>query len=86
MRKFYLYPLILPHYICYLLSDQKKLIKMDINEMNRRLKNNKGLFFYLAHYAPYRNLFYNRICGMSSLLKILLRPYAYFFIGKNVKI
>ena len=59
---------------------------MDMDEMNRRLKKNKGLFFYLAHYAPYRNLFYNRIGGMSLLLKILLRPYAWFFIGRNVRI
>lgn len=86
MKKFYLYPLILPHYLCYLFCVQKRQIKMDIEEMNRRLKKNKGLFFYLAEYAPYRNLFYHRIGILSMFLRILLPQYSYFFIRKRTKI
>lgn len=87
MKKYLLYPLILPHYLCFLASDTniKSLIKMDIEEMNRRLKKSKGLFFYLASHAPYRNLFYYRIGRMLWFLRTLLKPYPRFFISNNVK-
>lgn len=53
--------------------------------MNRRLKIKKGLPFYLAEKAPYRNLFYYRIGKWSKVLRCILRPYPMFSISSNVK-
>ena len=87
MKSLLLYPLIIPHFLCYLAlsANTQNQIKMDIEEMNRRLKKAKGLFFYLASHAPYRNLFYYRIGKKSKFLKVLLHPYPQFYISNNVK-
>lgn len=73
----------IPHLICYKLSNQRTqlLITSDIKEMNLRCGQEKSLLFYLLFAKPYRNLFYYRIKKYSVLLKRLLKPYSYFYIG-----
>ena len=75
--------LAIPHLICYKLSNQsaRQLIDSDISEMNRRCGQERDLLFYLIFAKPYRNLFYYRINKATFLLKRLLKPYEYFYIG-----
>lgn len=88
--KCFLYPLLLPHYIIYLISSKetKYLISSDIIKMNDTLKIKKGLFYYLAIHKPYRNLFYFRIRKSSNrfilkFLKIYIPEYQLFTINAN---
>lgn len=88
MRTVFLFPLIFPIYVIYILlidSSTKKLVCKDIDEMNRRLNIKKGLFYYLANHKPYRNMFYYRIGKISRFIKFVLRPFPTFFITNNVK-
>ncbi len=82
-----LYPFALLHYIAFLSlnSKTKSLILSDIEEMNKRLRCKKGLFYYLINYSPYRNLFYYRVGVWSRVLKIFLKPYPLFRFSKTVK-
>ena len=83
--RFVLYLFIIPHYFLYLLSslETKNLINSDIQEMNRRLKINKSLFYYLLVQKPYRNLFYYRITTNKNkifvkFLKLFISEYPLF--------
>lgn len=79
-------PFFIPHIISYFFSGKKKksLIKSDVEEMNRRLGVKKSLLFYLTTRKPYRNLFYYRIGGLSSLvLALYARPYSFFEISSD---
>lgn len=59
----------------------KELIDSDVEEMNRRLKRQSSLAYYLVWRRPYRNLFYYRIGNRKSfILKCILRPYPMFYI------
>ncbi len=76
---------------CFFLNKTTKmLVYSDIDEMNKRCKIQKGLFWYLVNKPPYRNLFYYRIGLKNSIIKFILKPYPLFFleikernIGKN---
>lgn len=87
IKKIY-YIILIFHYLAYNMANSttKCLIDEDIAEMNRRLKVNKGLLYYLTLYKPYRNLFYHRIGKMSKILKIYVREYSLFRIGEVVNI
>jgi serine acetyltransferase len=68
----------------------KILVVSDVDEMNKRCKIQKGLFWYLVNKPSYRNLFYYRIGLKYSITKFILKPYPLFFlrikernIGKN---
>lgn len=71
----------IPHYIMYLKSASRSLIDSDIDEMNKRLKKNKGLLYYLIAWKEYRNLFYYRIKYRSGILTIILPKYERFIIA-----
>lgn len=83
----------LPHFLCYTSSNNniQQLIESDVEEMNRRLKHNKSLLFYLANHKPYRNLFYFRIGRKKAQwLRLLAKEYPLFrfsntiqYIGRN---
>lgn len=81
LRKFFCYPLVVPHLIAYSFSskDTKELIAEDISAMNLRCKQNEGLAFYLIYRKPYRNLFYYRLPN-SRLLRFFLPEYSLFTI------
>ena len=65
----------------------KKLILSDVDEMNKRCKIKKGLFWYLINERPYRNLFYCRTNMNRSLMKFIFKPYPLFFLNvKNANI
>lgn len=68
--------------LLYYISDKrvKYLIATDVEEMNRRLKQEKSLIYYLALYKAYRNVFYYRIGSKSLLLEWYLRPEESFYI------
>lgn len=88
MLNYLKYPLLFFHYIVYLIvsNEIKDIIDSDIEEMNTRLKRQKGLLFYLAFYKSYRNLFYYRIGRKTARwLKLFVREYSTFFISDNVK-
>lgn len=78
--------LALPHILVYhcTKSEIKKLIKADIEEMNKRCKVNGSLVYYLITKKPYRNLFYYRTGRCSSVLSLFLPPYNMFYIDNNV--
>lgn len=81
---FWKYILVVPHVIVYFFLNDKirKLIKSDIEEMNRRCKINERLPYYLIHQKPYRNLFYFRVGNKYGvLLNILLPSYKHFYIS-----
>ncbi len=83
----------LPHFLCYAFANTqtRQLIKSDVDEMNRRLKVNRPLVFYLAKHKPYRNLFYYRLGRKKAKwLRLLAKEYPLFrfstkiqHIGKN---
>lgn len=79
--------LICPALILYRMSsiDIRRLIDSDIEEMNKRTKQQKKrrLLYWLIFEQPYRNLFYFRIGRISRLISWYLRPYPLFSI--NVK-
>lgn len=81
------YVFLLPHLVVYhtLNPSVKQLVKEDIDEMNRRLKINKGLLFYLTFYKSYRNLFYHRIGFSAKIFKLYVREYKSFIIGESVQ-
>lgn len=77
-------PFFMPHLLLFLFSkrEKKKLIRSDVEEMNKRLGLNKGLLYYLTTRKPYRNLFYYRCRGFfSSILAVYARPYSFFDIA-----
>lgn len=85
-------PFLVPIFVKYLFLDSriKELMLSDVEEMNRRCKLKKGLFWFFVNKRPYRNLFYCRINLKHSLIKFIFRPYPLFFlntqnanIGKN---
>ena len=78
--------LVIPHLIVFYCSNRvvKKIIKEDIDEMNRRCKKNGFLAYYLITKKPYRNLFYFRVKA-GLLLKMLLPSYQNFYISENVQ-
>ena len=58
--------LALPHVLVfkYVMNETiRQLVTTDIEEMNRRMKLNKGLSYYLTRYPEYRTLFYHRMGG-----------------------
>ncbi len=75
-----LYPLLLIHWFRYRFSNinTRHLIDKDIDYMNARCSDNKGLLYYLTYHKPYRNVFYYRIGGSCHLLKLVARPYSLF--------
>ncbi len=81
------YFLAIPHLLVYHYSssDIKKDIEEDIDEMNRRNDNKRGLAYYLIFHQPYRNLFYYRVGKLSKVLKIILPEYRYFYISPSIK-
>ena len=64
-------------------SDIKLLIDSDVEEMNRRTKqqNRRGLLYWLIFRSPYRNLYYFRIGKLSRFVSWYLKPYPFFFIN-----
>ena len=92
IKYFICLPFLIPIIVKYFCLDLniKKLILSDIEEMNRRCKIKKGLFWYIVNKRPYRNLFYCRINLKFSFTKFIFRPYPLFVlnvrntnIGKN---
>lgn len=89
----YKYIFVLPHLLLYKLieEDTRKLIISDVEEMNKRLKKEESLSFYLIVHKPYRNLFYHRIGqDRAKWLRLFLKEYPLFrfsttiqHIGKN---
>ena len=82
------YPLLLPHILIYkcLSKDIKDYIDSDVDEMNRRMKYNKGLIYYLSFHQSYRNLFYYRIGKRKSrLLRLYMKEYPFFIINPSLK-
>ena len=63
------------------------MVTTDIEEMNRRMKLNKGLSYYLTRYPEYRTLFYHRMGGgrIQILLSFLLRPHPSFFVSDQIE-
>ncbi len=76
------------HLYCFKTAtdDIKELIESDIEEMNRRCHQNKGLAYYLVHHKSYRNLFYYRIGGGRKriLMMFFLPPYPFFEIPDQI--
>ena len=84
LRKVVGYSLLAFHYLAYRKSEPstKELIDSDVQEMNRRLKKNEGLLYYLLFYQYYRNLFYHRIgASKSKWLNLLFHQNESFIIG-----
>ncbi len=82
------YLFVLPHIFCFAFADRqiKQLIKSDIDEMNRRLKINKTLAFYLSKHKPYRNLFYFRIGRRKAKwLRLLAKEYPLFRFSTTIQ-
>ena len=55
------YPLLIPHYFVYRYVVSKRLkylIDEDISIINTKKKWSHGLFYYLAFFPSFRNLFY----------------------------
>ena len=77
------YILVIPHILVFSSqsSQTKELIRSDVEEMNSRGKRKKSLGYYLLMHKPYRNLYYSRVGGISSLLRLFLPPYPLFLIG-----
>lgn len=75
------YPLVIPHLLLFHLCNDntKRLIKEDLEVMNKRCKKQKGLAYYLLMRKPYRNLFYYRVPN-ARFCKILLPQYNLFSI------
>ena len=61
---------------------KRSLVLGDINEIKRRKKKQFGLFYCLAFFPPFRNLFYYRVGKISFFLKYI-KPYPLFFIQTN---
>lgn len=92
IKYFFCLPFLIPVVVKYYFLSEKvrSLVLSDVEEMNRRCKIKKGLFWYLVNERPYRNLFYYRINLKHSATKFLFKPYPLFFlnvengkIGKN---
>lgn len=87
MLKWILYPFLLP--VLFLLrtssEETKRLVKEDVDEMNKRCKKNKGLLYYLLYRQPYRNLFYEKRIRKARYMKILFPEYPLFSISVNGK-
>lgn len=73
---------VIPHLILYKISrnEEKRMIDSDIKEMNKRIRKNHSLAYYLIMYQSYRNLFYFRIGKKSSIVSWYMKPYPLFFI------
>lgn len=79
--------LVIPHLLYFNFMDkQKKMIILeDVNEMNRRCKTKKSLWYFLICKKPYRNLFYYRVGRISKVLKWFLPSYSFFFVNSNIE-
>lgn len=77
----FVWPAIVLYYVASV--DIKRLIDSDIDEMNKRMKQDKnlGLLYWLIFHQPYRNLFFYRIGKLSKLVSWYLRPYPLFMIS-----
>ena len=86
MFRYILYPIALLHVLAFSFSgrEAKALIRSDVEEMNKRTKQSKGLMYYLVFWPSYRNLFYYRIGG-GKLLKLFLPQMPLFQINSTVK-
>lgn len=75
--------LVFPHLVVYRFINKKirTCIDEDVEEMNLRCKQKKGLAYYLICTSPYRNLYYYRVGRLSKYLRFLLWPYSNFYIG-----
>lgn len=65
MFRYLLYPFALIHLLTFYRAKQevKDAVLSDVDEMNRRLKEHRGLLYYLVFWPSYRNLFYYRMGG-----------------------
>lgn len=78
------YLFVIPHLICFFFVKEKtkRLIKEDVEEMNKRCEIKENLAFYLVYRKPYRNLFYYRLGKyLGYALGCVLPPYENFTIS-----
>lgn len=86
MFRYLLYPFALFHMLAFRIAKQdvKSLIISDVEEMNQRTKQSRGLLYYLVFWPAYRNLFYYRMGG-CRFLKHILQPMPLFYINSMVE-
>lgn len=86
MFRYLLYPFALFHLLTFYVAnrDIKTLILSDVEEMNQRTKQSRGLLYFLVFWPAYRNLFYYRIGG-GRFLKRILHPMPLFYINSTVE-
>lgn len=74
---------LIPHLLCYLISQNRTIITYDLERWYQLLRNRKitdlmrNVFAFIeimSLYPEFRNLFYKRIGRISYLLKWLCRP------------
>ena len=87
MLRYLLFPFALFHILvlCFAGQDAKAFIRSDVEEMNKRTKQSRGLLYYLVFWPAYRNLFYYRIGRGSRFLKLFLPPMPLFQINSTVE-
>lgn len=81
----------IPHFIVYLSSSKKNLIKKDLEELsskiNIRLSTSLSLLFFLHNNSYFRTLFYHRIGAIWSFFISWWRPgFKDFIISKTTTI
>lgn len=79
--------ILLPHYFIYKLSDNKNLIKKDLNaylkHTDKSMSEFKGIILMLLN-PYYLKLFYVRIGRMAFLIKWIKRPRVDFYLNSNI--
>lgn len=82
------YMFIFPHLLCFFFVNgkTKRLIRGDVEEMNRRKKIKGSLAYYIVNHKPYRNLFYFRIGKKKAFfLRLIFKEYPLFRFSNTIR-